>query len=171
MDLAPTIALAASLAFAAFMVGAGLMDLFTMTIRNALVGAMIVLYAVLAPLAGLSLAEIGASIVIATLVFAGGFLCFSFGWIGGGDAKLAVATALWLGAENAPAYLFATALLGGFLTLGLLAFRRLPLPIAWSGKTWILRLHARSIGVPYGVAMAIAGLLVLPRTVWWAGLS
>jgi prepilin peptidase CpaA len=168
---APTIALAASLLFVAFMVAAGLMDLFTMTIRNTLVVAMLVLYAALAPLAGLGVAAIGASVVVAVLVFVGGLLCFSFGWIGGGDAKLAVSTVLWLGAEQAFSYLMATALFGGLLTLVILAFRLIPLPAGLAGQTWLQRLHGKSTGVPYGVAMALGGLVVLPNSVWWAGLS
>ncbi len=171
MITAPTIALAAILLFVAFMVAAGLMDLFTMTIRNTLVVAMLVLYAALAPLAGLGVAAIGASVVVAVLVFVGGLLCFSFGWIGGGDAKLAVSTVLWLGAEQAFSYLMATALFGGLLTLIILAFRLIPLPAGLAGQIWLQRLHGKSTGVPYGVAMALGGLVVLPNSVWWAGVS
>ena len=171
MITAPTIALAAILLFVAFMVAAGLMDLFTMTIRNTLVVAMLVLYAALAPLAGLGVAAIGASVVVAVLVFVGGLLCFSFGWIGGGDAKLAVSTVLWLGAEQAFSYLMATALFGGLLTLIILAFRLIPLPAGLTGQIWLQRLHGKSTGVPYGVAMALGGLVVLPNSVWWAGVS
>ncbi len=171
MITAPTIALAAILLFVAFMVAAGLMDLFTMTIRNTLVVAMLVLYAALAPLAGLGVAAIGASVVVAVLVFVGGLLCFSFGWIGGGDAKLAVSTVLWLGAEQAFSYLMATALFGGLLTLIILAFRLIPLPAGLAGQIWLQRLHGKSTGVPYGVAMALGGLVVLPNSVWWAGIS
>ena len=62
----------------------------------------------------------------AVLVVAFGF--FTRGWIGGGDAKLAAATALWLGFDHLLAYLVYASLFGGALTLLLLQFRTMPLP-------------------------------------------
>ena len=50
------------------------------------------------------------------------------GWIGGGDAKLAAATALWFGFDFLLDYLVYASLFGGVLTLVLIQFRRLPLP-------------------------------------------
>ena len=51
----------------------------------------------------------------AMLVFT--FALFNLGWIGGGDAKLAAATALWLGWTPLADYGLASALAGGALTL------------------------------------------------------
>ena len=48
---------------------------------------------------------------------------FNFGWIGGGDAKLAAATAAWLGWTAILDYGLAAALFGGILTLILLGAR------------------------------------------------
>ena len=50
------------------------------------------------------------------------------GWIGGGDAKLAAATALWFGFDHLLDYLLYASLFGGALTLVLLQFRQWPLP-------------------------------------------
>ena len=44
------------------------------------------------------------------------FALFTFGWIGGGDAKLAAATALWLGWTPLADYGLVSALAGGALT-------------------------------------------------------
>ena len=96
------------------------------------------------------------------LVFA--FAFFAFGWIGGGDAKLIAATTLWLGLGIMLPYLIYASLLGGALTLLLLAARRYPLPEKLRAIKWIDRLHDSKTGVPYGIALAIAGLLVYSDT-------
>jgi prepilin peptidase CpaA len=152
--------------FPVMMVFAGLMDVLTMKIRNRLVAGLVVGYAVLAPLAGIALGEMGVSLALAGGVFLAGFTLFSMGWIGGGDAKLATATVLWLGAAHVVPYLVYTALLGGALTLAVLAFRRVELRAGWNVPEWALRLHSPQAGVPYGAAMAPAALMVFPHTPW-----
>jgi prepilin peptidase CpaA len=97
------------------------------------------------------------------LVFA--FAFFAFGWIGGGDAKLIAATTLWLGFGMMLPYLIYASLLGGALTLLLLAARRWPLPQRLRDIRWIDRLHDSKSGVPYGIALAIAGILVYSDSV------
>ena len=72
---------------------------------------------VLAPLAGLGLGDMAYHVGAGLLVLAIGVLLFIPGWIGGGDAKLAAAVALWLGFENLFSYLFCVALAGGSLAL------------------------------------------------------
>ncbi len=61
-------------------------------------------------------------------------------------------------------YLIYAALLGGALTLIILAFRRYPMPAWLLRHKWLDRLHDTKSGVPYGVALAIAGILVYPDT-------
>ena len=73
------------------------------------------------------------------LVFA--FALFSLHWIGGGDAKLAAATALWLGLTPLADYGLASAIAGGALTLAILMARRFALPQALASQAWIARLH------------------------------
>ena len=60
---------------------------------------------------------------------------FSQGWIGGGDAKLAAATALWFGFAHLLDYLIYASLFGGVLTLVLIQFRKLPLPRCWRASS------------------------------------
>jgi prepilin peptidase CpaA len=94
------------------------------------------------------------------------FIFFSQGWIGGGDAKLAAATALWFGFDYLLDYFIYASLFGGALTLTVLQFRKLPLPAALARQSWILRLHEADAGVPYGIALAAAALTVYPKTGW-----
>lgn len=162
-------ALAASIAilcFIAALTWAGWMDLYTMTIRNEVILFLVAVYAALAPLAGLGLAEISWNAVAALTVFAVMFLFFCFGWIGGGDAKLASVVALWIGTNHVLDFLVYTALFGGALTLIIVQFRTVVLPRQYRGRSWIARLHATSSGVPYGVAIAAGALFVFPRTAW-----
>jgi prepilin peptidase CpaA len=170
MTISQTAAWAALAFFPIMMVFAGLMDVMTMKIRNRLVGALFLGYAVLAPLAGIALDDMGLSLALAGGVFLAGFTLFSMGWIGGGDAKLASATVLWLGAAHVLPYLVYTALLGGALTLAVLVFRQVELPVNWNVPAWAERLHSPQAGVPYGAAMAPAALMVFPHTPWMAAI-
>jgi prepilin peptidase CpaA len=96
------------------------------------------------------------------------FGMFSFGWLGGGDAKLAAATAAWLGWTAILDYGLAAALFGGILTLILLGLRTVPLPAPLARVAWLARLHNASAGVPYGIALAAAGLMQFPNSSIWA---
>jgi prepilin peptidase CpaA len=142
-------------------------DLTTMTIPNAIPLALAVGYFALAAVLGLPIETVllGASCGLATL--ACGFLMFNRGWIGGGDAKLAAATALWLGWGVLFAYAASASIIGGVLTLGILAARVQPLPDALARLTWIARLRRPNAGVPYGVALAAAGVLQYAHSPIW----
>jgi prepilin peptidase CpaA len=96
---------------------------------------------------------------------------FTFGWIGGGDAKLAAATALWLGWTPLADYGLVSALAGGALTLTILFARRIALPAVLASQTWIARLHNARSGIPYGIALALGGLAVYPETQFWSMVS
>jgi prepilin peptidase CpaA len=145
---------------------AGLADLMTMRISNNTVLFLIAAYASLAPLAGLSIGEIGWSAAVALCVLVLMFGLFAMGWIGGGDAKLIPAISLWIGFEHTPSYLIYTALFGAVLTLLILQFRSRALPVQLSNIDWLKRLHTPRLGVPYGVAIAWAALFVFPQTRW-----
>jgi prepilin peptidase CpaA len=99
------------------------------------------------------------------------FVFFARGWIGGGDAKLAAATALWLGFDHLLTYLLYASLFGGLLTLVLLNVRAMPLPSLLSGQPWAVRLHSKDSGVPYGIALAAAALVVYPDTIWMKAIA
>jgi prepilin peptidase CpaA len=150
--------------FPAMMAFAASSDLLTMTISNrislVLVGGFFVL-AVANAMAPLDiLAHMGAGACVLVVAF----VCFARGWIGGGDAKLAAASTLWLGFDHLLDYFVYASLFGGVLTIGLLFFRMMPIPHLLSGQQWIERLHQKDCGVPYGIALAAAALCVYPDT-------
>jgi len=152
--------------FPAMMAFAASSDLLTMTIANRVSLLLIGGFVLLAALAGFSGAEMLSHAGAAAMVLAIAFACFACGWIGGGDAKLAAATALWIGFGHLFDYLVYASLLGGALTLLIVQFRTLPLPPLLAGREWIERLHHEGSGVPYGIALAAAALLVYPQTEW-----
>ena len=148
------------------MVFATLSDLLTMKIPNKVIMVMLVGFVVLAPLAGMSLTTAGWSLGVALVVLAIGFALFCFGVMGGGDAKLLAVTSLWLGTAHSPLYLIYGGLLGGALTLLILALRRNPMPMFMYKIGWIDRLHDTREGVPYGAALGPAAMLVFPDSPW-----
>jgi prepilin peptidase CpaA len=157
--------------FPAMMAFAASSDLFTMTIANRVSLILVGGFAVLAVLSGMSPADMAAHAGAGATVLIVGFALFSFGWIGGGDAKLAAATALWLGFAHLFEYLIYASVLGGALTLLLIQFRMFPLPHRLVGREWIERLHQHGGGVPYGIALAAAALIVYPHTEWMSALT
>ncbi|PCK79829.1 A24 family peptidase [Rhizobium sophoriradicis] len=146
------------LAFAAFS------DLFTMTIPNRVSLILIVSFLMLAPFSGFGLQAIGMHLAAAAIVLAACFALFAFNVMGGGDAKLLSATALWFGLNQSLTLLMAdVAAVGGLITLLILLVRTqsntilaigLPLPNSV--------LLAKKI--PYGIAIAIGGFMAFPSS-------
>ena len=106
--------------------------------------------ALLAPLAwwAQSLAlwpDIALQIGVAALIFALFIGLFAIGGIGGGDVKMIGALALWIDAGLIVDLLMIMALVGGVIAGGMLIYRK-------------MRKTTDKAEVPYGVAIAIAGL-------------
>lgn len=157
--------------FPAAMAFAASSDLLTMTISNRVSLALIASFFVVALLIGMGAAEIGMHVAAAFLVLVVAFGLFAAGWIGGGDAKLAASTALWLGFEQLAAYLLYASVMGGVLTVLLLRYRREPMPYLLVGQEWAEHLHQPDTGVPYGIALAAAALLLYPQSIFMQSLG
>ena len=154
--------------FPSLMAVAAASDVLTMTIANRVSVLLVVGYLALAAWAGVSGRDILVDHLTCGLAVLGLlFAFFAFGWIGGGDAKLASATALWLGWSHLADYGLVASLGGAVLTLAILLFRRVDLPHRIAARAWVARLHDRRNGVPYGVALAVAGLALYPQTQLW----
>lgn len=153
----------------ALLVAAAVCDLMSYTIPNAIPGAMILLFAlfmivIVVTGPGMSWSETGLHLLAGAIGLSVGVAFFAAGWVGGGDAKLFAAALLWLGWDALFDYAIMAAILGGVLTFGLLGLRQLPLPVFLVKQPWIARLSDHKGDVPYGVALALAALLVLPET-------
>jgi prepilin peptidase CpaA len=157
--------------FPAAMAFAAASDLVSMTISNRVSIALIIGFFLLAWMTGMDWADVGRHLLAGLAVLVVAFAFFARGWIGGGDAKLAAATALWLGFSHLMEYLLIASIAGGILTLLLLQLRTLPMPQLLARQKWIARLHDFETGIPYGIALAIAGLMVYPETAYMRALT
>lgn len=157
--------------FPALMAFAASSDLLTMTISNRVSLLLTAGFCALALISGMSLTEFGWHFAAGATVLVIAFVFFARGWIGGGDAKLAAATALWFGFAHLFDYMLYASLFGGALTLLLLQWRNWPLPAMLARQAWAQRLHDQNSGIPYGIALAAAALAVYPHTAWMTSAS
>ncbi|MFG1401519.1 A24 family peptidase [Xanthobacter sediminis] len=134
-------------------------DLARRVIPNLLVAALLAAFAVVALVS--PLADLVLRLMLAGAVTAAGFALFAQDVIGAGDAKLAGALVLWLDPAQVPAFMVACGLIGALLTLAATLTARarsraapLPRPLALMART--------GETLPYGVALAGAGLLLHP---------
>lgn len=153
--------------FPALMAFAASSDLLTMTIPNRVSLLLVAGFLCFAGAIGLPWTTIGWHLLAGLMVLTCTFGMFAAGWIGGGDAKLAAATAIWCGFGTLMEYSLIASVLGGGLTLFILHARTYMLPSFVQGWAWLTRLHDDKTGIPYGIALAAAGLIVLPHTMIW----
>src|SRR5205085_11224225 len=146
-------------------------DLFTMRIPNRVSLALVGGFLVLAVASGMAAHDILMHVAAGATVLAVAFGCYAIGQVGGADAKLAAAAARWFGFAHLMNFLLYASLFGGALTLLLLQFRQWPLPYALTGQPWLMRLHAKDSGIPYGIALAIGALMIYPETDWIKGID
>ena len=92
--------------------------------------------------------DIGLQVAIAAGVFALLAVAFYAGMMGGGDVKLAAALALWFSPQSTLRFLIFMSIAGGLLTLVVVGLHR-------------TRKKSGKPEVPYGVAIAAGGLIIL----------
>lgn len=147
------------------MVFAAVSDLISMTIANRVMLILVGAFAVLAPLTGMDWQVYGMHFAAFAGVLCVTFALFAVGGMGGGDAKLLAATALWLGPSLALMdYMLLSAMYGGALTLAILMFRRSPVADVTCNNLFLRNLADRTVGIPYGIALGIAGLSAFPQS-------
>lgn len=144
---------------------AAISDTLSMTIPNRVSVILLASFLMLAPFVGLGPVAIGMHLLAGIIVFAVCFSLFAFNIMGGGDAKVLTASAVWFGlGANLLVYLVTISLIGGLLTVGFIMLRsrsdlllatRLPLPNHF---------YDQRAGVPYGIAIGIAGFLCYPQS-------
>lgn len=149
----------------ALLVVAALKDLTSYTIPNWISLALIVGFFPAALALGMPWASLGLHVGIGVAALIAGMAMFALGWIGGGDAKVFAATALWLGWPASATFLLVTALAGGVLAVTLLAMRSILLRrYVSAGPPWLSRLAEPGENVPYGLAICIGGLAAFPAS-------
>jgi prepilin peptidase CpaA len=146
------------LAFAAFS------DLFTMTIPNRISAILLGAFVIVAPFAGLSPTLIGMHLFAGLVVFGACFTLFAFNIMGGGDAKLLTASAVWFG-FNSSLIEFVTyvSIFGGVLTLAILVMRKQEDTILIYGLP-VPQLLLTATKVPYGIAIGLGAFFAYPSS-------
>ena len=156
---------AAVWSFPALMTYAALRDLYSFTIPN-WIPIMVVCGFVIAALAKGNLwsltTSLHASTGITVLVVVA--LLFFRGIIGGGDAKLIAAASVWMGWPQLMPFLLIIAFTGGILALVWL-FARL-ITINASTTSLMRQYFVSSRGIPYGVAIGFAGVVIFIYQEW-----
>ena len=147
------------------MVFAAVSDMLSMTIANRVSVLLIAVFAIVAPFTGMDWASFGWHFAAGGLVLAVTFAMFAAGGMGGGDAKLLTASAVWMGFNiHLMEYLVYTAFLGGVLTMAIIMYRGSALA-AFTGHNPFLRNFADDKGgIPYGIALGVGGLIAFPNS-------
>ncbi|BAV49914.1 peptidase [Mesorhizobium sp. 113-1-2] len=145
------------------MLFAAISDMLSMTIANRVSVLLVVVFALVAPLTGMEWAAYGWHFAAGALVLAVTFGLFAMGGMGGGDAKLLAATAVWMGLNiHLVEYLVVSTIIGGLLTLAILFYRKSPLAIITGRNPFLRHFADDTTGVPYGIALGVGGLLTYP---------
>lgn len=144
---------------------AAMTDMLSMTIPNRVSLFLAATFCLLAPFIGFGLIEIAWHLLAAFCVLVVCFGLFAINAMGGGDAKILAASALWFGfGQDLIIYLTYVGYLGGILTVLMVLFRAqfaaslvtaLPIPTHFTDGTK---------GIPYGIAIGLAALLTFPST-------
>lgn len=162
MDLLAQIILAG---FPLFMIIAAWRDLVSMTIPNWISLALIINFALLAVVSQLPWADVGIHLAVGAGALIITMVMFALNWIGGGDAKLFAAAALWMGWPDVFTYALISAVMGGLLTLLILFLRSRPMPKFIYNRPW-MAMHLKDKGdVPYGLALCMGALIAFPETI------
>ena len=171
MEQVPVLEAVIFVIFPFCMAFAAVSDALSMTIANRVSLLLVATFAAVAPLSGMDWSVFAMHWAAFALVLACTFALFALGGMGGGDAKLMAATALWMGFGVPLAeYLVTASVLGGMLTLSIMSLRgSLAAPFV-SANPVLSHFADPKVGIPYGMALGAAGLVVGPESdlMMWA---
>jgi prepilin peptidase CpaA len=156
----------------ALMLVAAWTDATRYTIPNWVSLALMLAFAPAAFIAGAPLAEIGISYLVGLAVLAIGIALWAPGFIGGGDAKLLAAGAVWFGWPLVLTFVLVSCLAGGVLALFLLVARQVAPQLPITRRLAVESPLAPGKPVPYAIAIAAGAFLTLPSSpllIGWAG--
>ncbi len=152
--------------FPLLMILSGAVDVMTRRIPNSLVVGTAALFLPAALVTGMPLWIMSLHVATAAVLLVLGFGLFSFGVVGGGDAKMMAAAGLWLGFPCSILFITFSALAGGLLAaamgLWFLVTMEGGMHSAWFDKA----VAPLKPSVPYGFALAAGAILATPFS-WW----
>ena len=141
---------------------AAIYDAATLTIPNWISLVLVALFPVVALCSGSDFTAIGIHLIIGFSALLAGMVLFAFNLIGGGDAKFFAAVSLFVGLSDLASYAVVVIMAGGALALLIMAAKK----IAGFGVSmdWFLKHTRDGAVIPYGIAIAMGALVVLPET-------
>lgn len=164
-----TINSAIAAVFVFLMLYAAISDVSSLRIPNWISIAAIGLFGLFLLVGGKSLPLLHHGLAALTLL-AVGFAAFSFGYVGGGDVKLATAVGLWAGPQQSLVFLFWMSLFGAGLALVVLVGKRW---LYWDETGWspsrlsqMFPAWIRKGSVPYGVAISAGAVIAVPSVIF-----
>jgi prepilin peptidase CpaA len=147
------------------LVACAFQDFVYMKISNVLTAALAVLFGLWAATVGLSIEQVLLHTSVALAIFVAGAVLFRFSLVGGGDVKLLAVTGLWAG----PALVVSHLVLTSFLAAGILGFllfaRRMCFGALGAVMMPALPALQPGAGVPYGAAIAVSAILLIPNAI------
>lgn len=149
--------------FAVGMITTVIKDATSMTIPNWVSLFMIVSFFAVLPFVWQGWENLFVHLGSGFLFFLLGLFMFAMNWLGGGDAKLMAAIALWWTWPDLFVFTMYTALAGGLVALFILCGRTM-VPVRFVTSPWIYRLIKDEKKMPYGLALAAGALMTLPQS-------
>ncbi len=148
------------------MIMAAASDVTSYRIPNWLTGLTAALFFPMALYTGMPLSEFGFHLLSGLILFIAGYVLFSLGLFGGGDAKLMAAAGLWFGTQQTGPFLALTVFAGGLLTFAVAGWAAFDLWAEIKGLKFQEKIKAIKPKIPYGFALAVGAILAFPDS-WW----
>ncbi len=142
-------------------------DLLSMRISNRLALTFLAAFPLFAYGAGMSWEDGAAHLGVGLLTFVVVYVLWMSKCIGGGDAKFAAVAAVWMGPEFTILFFALTSIYGAIMALAFIAMRSRFLPGFMVKMDWVMRLYTVK-RIPYGLALAAAGLQIYSMSDWMA---
>jgi prepilin peptidase CpaA len=159
------LAAAVVLAFPALLLTAAASDAASFRIPNWISLALVAAFPLAAFAGGLSWTDVGLCVAVGAAALAVGVVMWMLKWVGGGDAKVFAAAALWMGWPAVGLFAVGTMIAGGVVAVLLFGYRSDPLrPLVMLGPPWMVRLAEPKAGVPYGIAISLGGIFAFVQS-------
>jgi len=155
-------------AFLLLMLLAATLDVLSLHIPNWIVIALAMLFFPIAFITGMPGVALGLHTATAVVLLIAGYGLFSFGMIGGGDAKLMSVAGLWLGFPVVLPFLLFAAIAGGILAVAIGLWAVVSLEARIRGDRLERAVTRLSPDLPYGFALAAGVILAVPFSRWMA---
>ncbi len=161
IEIKSLLEVATALAYVFLVVYAGISDFRKLLISNWIPISLALLFFVYALLVN-ERVDVFSHVLVGFGMLAIGLALFAAGWMAGGDVKLLSAVLLWAGPANALGVLFVVALFGGLLALTIIVARFFLRRGSQTVLTGRLPRWIRLGLCPYGVAISLGALFLLP---------